>query len=400
MWFVGINLSCNKAQSRPDSPKRHASGGLLTPTSDFVEDSSISEDNNSSVHSNYEHHSSICSSESSPKPASQKNVSHAYYNNTPQNLSVINRSINNISPSSNTNAIEVRQQQQLQQYNTSSASSPTPSTSSSYSASTLSSLSPTNLTITVSSSNNSNSSISPHHTHFHKKYLRTQQQQMQEHYDQGNAITAEGKTFTITTEEIVRQQLQQQFLAPINNYRLVLFIFRLCSFLIDPIKIHFSTLKPDLKVQAIRTGDQKSEMDCDEYENGIAYKNSGYSTPHSYSSSPVPDQELSNSKYEITPPKANNIQTKDKHPNNLPYDPQLHTNSKPPYSFSCLIFMAIEDSPSKALPVKEIYSWITQHFPYFKTAPNGWKNSVRHNLSLNKSFQKVEKAAVRFFEMF
>lgn len=56
--------------------------------------------------------------------------------------------------------------------------------------------------------------------------------------------------------------------------------------------------------------------------------------------------------------------------------------------------MAIEDSPTKALPVKEIYSWITSHFPYFKTAPNGWKNSVRHNLSLNKSFQKVEKAAV------
>lgn len=61
---------------------------------------------------------------------------------------------------------------------------------------------------------------------------------------------------------------------------------------------------------------------------------------------------------------------------------------------SSLIFMAIEDSPQKALPVKEIYAWIIQHFPYFKTAPTGWKNSVRHNLSLNKCFQKVEKAAV------
>lgn len=54
--------------------------------------------------------------------------------------------------------------------------------------------------------------------------------------------------------------------------------------------------------------------------------------------------------------------------------------------------MAIEDSNEKALPVKEIYAWIVQHFPYFKSAPNGWKNSVRHNLSLNKSFVKVEKA--------
>ncbi|XP_030563208.1 homeobox protein 5 isoform X2 [Drosophila novamexicana] len=89
---------------------------------------------------------------------------------------------------------------------------------------------------------------------------------------------------------------------------------------------------------------------------------------------------------------SNNTPQKQKHPNNVPYDPFVHTNNKPPYSFSSLIFMAIEDSNEKALPVKEIYAWIVQHFPYFKSAPNGWKNSVRHNLSLNKSFVKVEKA--------
>lgn len=83
-----------------------------------------------------------------------------------------------------------------------------------------------------------------------------------------------------------------------------------------------------------------------------------------------------------------------KHPHNIPYNPLVHTNNKPPYSFSCLIFMAIEDSVQKALPVKEIYAWILEHFPYFKNAPTGWKNSVRHNLSLNKCFQKVEKAPV------
>ncbi|KAH8286675.1 hypothetical protein KR018_009515 [Drosophila ironensis] len=89
---------------------------------------------------------------------------------------------------------------------------------------------------------------------------------------------------------------------------------------------------------------------------------------------------------------STNTPQKQKHPNNVPYDPLVHTNNKPPYSFSSLIFMAIEGSNEKALPVKEIYAWIVQHFPYFKTAPNGWKNSVRHNLSLNKSFVKVEKA--------
>lgn len=75
----------------------------------------------------------------------------------------------------------------------------------------------------------------------------------------------------------------------------------------------------------------------------------------------------------------------------LPYLPQKHVNSKPPYSFSCLIFMAVEASPQKRLPVKDIYNWILTQFPYFQNAPTGWKNSVRHNLSLNKCFKKVEK---------
>ena len=64
---------------------------------------------------------------------------------------------------------------------------------------------------------------------------------------------------------------------------------------------------------------------------------------------------------------------------------------KPPYSFSMLIFMAIESSPRKKLPVKDIYSWIMDNFRYFRGAPLGWKNSVRHNLSLNKCFKKVDR---------
>lgn len=72
-------------------------------------------------------------------------------------------------------------------------------------------------------------------------------------------------------------------------------------------------------------------------------------------------------------------------------DPKRQMNSKPPFSFSCLIFMAIEDSLHQRLPVKDIYHWIEEHFPYYRTAPAGWKNSVRHNLSLNKCFQKVDK---------
>jgi forkhead box protein N len=68
---------------------------------------------------------------------------------------------------------------------------------------------------------------------------------------------------------------------------------------------------------------------------------------------------------------------------------------KPPLSFACMIFMSLESSPTKTLPVKQIYEWIQWKFPYYRTASPGWKNSIRHNLSLNKCFKKVEKVSKR-----
>lgn len=64
---------------------------------------------------------------------------------------------------------------------------------------------------------------------------------------------------------------------------------------------------------------------------------------------------------------------------------------KPSFSFPCLIGLALTSCESGRMSVSQIYDYITTRFPYFKTAKAGWKNSVRHNLSLNKFFCKLER---------
>lgn len=63
-------------------------------------------------------------------------------------------------------------------------------------------------------------------------------------------------------------------------------------------------------------------------------------------------------------------------------------NVKPPFSFIAMISMAIKNNPKKKASLQEIYKFIVEKFPYYKSSSKGWKNSVRHNLSLNECFIK------------
>jgi hypothetical protein len=56
--------------------------------------------------------------------------------------------------------------------------------------------------------------------------------------------------------------------------------------------------------------------------------------------------------------------------------------------------MALERAPSRQMTLAEIYDWIVANIPFFKDKGDhnssiGWKNSIRHNLSLHDKFSRV-----------
>lgn len=87
------------------------------------------------------------------------------------------------------------------------------------------------------------------------------------------------------------------------------------------------------------------------------------------------------------------------------YLAQQHLNASPPVrsmsseklankTYSELIIEAIETHPQKRLTLSQIYEWMIKNVPTCRENANkpsstGWKNCIRHNLSLHKEFQRL-----------
>lgn len=48
-------------------------------------------------------------------------------------------------------------------------------------------------------------------------------------------------------------------------------------------------------------------------------------------------------------------------------------DTKPPFSYASLIAQAINSTPTRKLTLNGIYQHITQHYPYYQMAQNGWQ---------------------------
>nr|AAQ23178.1 forkhead transcription factor 1 isoform b [Strongyloides stercoralis]AAQ23180.1 forkhead transcription factor 1 isoform b [Strongyloides stercoralis]QWX95789.1 forkhead box transcription factor isoform B [Strongyloides stercoralis] len=64
-------------------------------------------------------------------------------------------------------------------------------------------------------------------------------------------------------------------------------------------------------------------------------------------------------------------------------------------SYSDLIAKALECAPDKRMKLNEIYQWFSENIPYFNDRSSqeeaaGWKNSIRHNLSLHNRFMRIQ----------
>lgn len=71
---------------------------------------------------------------------------------------------------------------------------------------------------------------------------------------------------------------------------------------------------------------------------------------------------------------------------------------KPGYSYCTMIIECLKQRATpRGMTLSEIYEGIREMYPYYKFCSEGWRSSVRHNLSTNQCFRKVAKDGKGWF---
>nr|XP_046228283.1 forkhead box protein O3B [Scatophagus argus] len=149
------------------------------------------------------------------------------------------------------------------------------------------------------------------------------------------------------------------------------------------------------------------EEEDDEEDNAtptaISVNGPGLATEDQSSNSPVADGALSSPGQESggsplsthSPTSTSGALTPSSLAQQTPRKASSRRNAWGNLSYADLITKAIESAPDKRLTLSQIYDWMVRSIPYFKdkgdsNSSAGWKNSIRHNLSLHSRFIRVQ----------
>ena len=128
------------------------------------------------------------------------------------------------------------------------------------------------------------------------------------------------------------------------------------------------------------------------YNNNVTHKNvvtMNNNKVDSESSSESSDEEEDDSEYNEENEKPNELKSK-KSESVSPID----NAAKPPKPYLEIIADAILSTQVKMMQLHEIYHVMEKKFQYFaKNVNKSWRNSVRHNLSLNECFVKAGRGS-------
>lgn len=88
-------------------------------------------------------------------------------------------------------------------------------------------------------------------------------------------------------------------------------------------------------------------------------------------------------------PSSPTTRPKDASQSSYTLPPGPYSRQKPSWSLAALIGQSLTASHSGALPLNDIYTYISTVYPHYNRRDQPWMSSVRHSLSVNEAFERV-----------